>query len=479
MQQSIKPYRRKALTFESIFIHTPGVIIAMVAGVSGNIDETKFVVAVKKLVDLYPILRSKLTWDKYNEEWIEETKFELPIRIVPRISEEYWKRVFEESWNYPIDLENGPFYEFILVRSDSKSEIIFRAHHMMTDGRSMSKILDLVLRFMNNPDMVIETASDDEELPNGKNLKKSIRPKLTLKQKIQNTWDSFLFPLISFIWKTTKLKIPKEDLIKSYNLYLDYFKHLMLIDEFSEEETSAFIKICKKHDVTVNTAMATAFLACRREIDLKHENNKQFVSVDLRRHLGEKAKKSISCYASTLTTNFIYDTSKPFWENASNYQKIIRTDLNACAESTHVINFSHLPSSFIWATALSGRMQGVPNSYKDHPYFKWLGPKSISLAAIFTRVSSKFGPSFTITNINTGNFTYDYGDLKLESCIMSPSFVIYPPFSILLSVVTINKKITISFHTANNIKDPDTNYEKTMNDIKVRYKEFITKDIFK
>ncbi len=478
MQQTNKPYKRRVLTFESIFVHTPGVVIGFIAGVTGNVDETKFINAIKKLISLYPILRSKLTVDANGEEWIEETKFDLPVRIIPRISDDYFKKVYEEATKSPIDLEKGPFYEFILVKSDTKSEIIFRGHHMMTDGVAMVRILDLILQFMKDPNIYVKTYNS-EELPNGKVLKKSIKPKLKLNQKIQNAWDSFLFPLINWEWKRTKLNLPKEDIIKSYNIYQDHYKHLMLTDEFTEDETINIAKACKKHNVTINSAMATAFLACRNEIDKEHENNRQFVSVDLRRHLGENAKQAINCYASTLTTNFAYDTKKTFWENAENYHKQIKSDLDACAEAIHVKNFSHLPTSFIWATALSGRMHGVPDKYKDHPFFKKIGPKSIHVAAVFGRVSAKFGPTFTITNMGKAKFSYDYGNLKLDSCIISPSFVVYPPLSILLSVITVNNKITISYHTAKILSNSNIDFENIMNKIKLRFKEFMTKDLLK
>lgn len=478
MQPSTKPYRRKLLTFESIFIHTPGVIIALICGISGNVDETKFVNAVKKLVSLYPLFRCKLIWDKKDDAWVEETEFELPIRIIPRVSEDHWREVFEDSWNHPIDLEKGPFYEFILIKSDTKSEIIFRGHHMMTDGVSMTKMMDLILRFMNDPNLVITPPPNNEELPDGKTLRKLIKPKLSFKQKVQNNWDKILFPLIKFDWNVTKLKLPHEDLLKSYDIYLNNYKHLMLTDELTEEETSAFFSLCKKHKITINSAMSAAFLACRKEIDPAHDNTRQFVSVDLRRYLGERTEEALNCYAATLTTSFTYDPKKPFWENAKNYHEVLTSDLAACAESTHVINFSHLPSSFIWAVALSGRMQGVPHVYKDHPHFKYLGPKGIHVAAIFTRMSKKFGPAFTMTNLKTGKFTYDYGDLKLDSCIMCPSFIVYPPFSILLSVITLNNKLTMSYHTVKYKKDPDTDYDGIMKKITTRYKEFLTKDVF-
>ncbi|MCL2321462.1 MAG: condensation domain-containing protein [Oscillospiraceae bacterium] len=479
MEITKKPYKRRVLPFESLFIHQPGVIVGFIAGITGKIDEYKFANAVKKLVSLYPILRSKLTVDKYGEEWIEEAPFEIPMRTVPRIDDDTWKRVFEEAEKYPIDLEKGPFYEFILVKSETKAEIIFRGHHMMTDGIAMTRILDLILQFMRDPNMTIKTYKE-EELPNGKTLRKCVKPKLTLKQKIQNTWDDYLlFPLINLEWKRTKLKLSKEDIVNSHKIYMSNLKHLMLTDAFTERETTDIFNECKKHNITINSCLATAFLAVRSEVDPEHENNRQYVAVDLRRHLGENAHQAINCYASTLTTNFAYDGKKSFWENAENYHKLIKADLDACAEVTHVKNFSHLPTSFVWATSLAGRMQGLPDKYKDHALFKKIGPKSIHVVAVFMRVSLKFGPTFCITNLKRGRFTYDYGDLKLDSFIMSPSFVIYPPVSLLLSVITVNNKLTMSYHAVKPINEAKIDYDKILNDVKCRFKEFMTNDIFK
>ncbi len=476
MQQSIV-YKRKVLPFESIFIHTPGIVIAFIAEISGNVDQDKFIYAVKKLTKIYPILRSKITWDRNGESWIEETECEEPIKIFERTSDYTWKKVFDEATKQFMDLEKGPLHEFMLIRSDTKSEIIFRGHHLMTDGVGMVRILDLLLQFMNNPNLEVNTYSI-EEIPNGKTLRRAIKPKLTFKQRIQNAWDRILFPLVEFEWKRTRLNLPKEDRLKIHDIYFKNYEYIMLTDEFTEDETSVFAKECKKHDVTVNSAMAAAFLACRKEVDPEHENNRQFVSVDLRRHLGQQAKESISCYASTLTLSYVYDAKKEFWGNAKEYHKLVKKNLDACAEATHVINFSNLTTDFIWAVSLSQRMHGVPKSYENSEFFKKLGPKSPHVAAIFGRFSTAVNPSFTITNMGRASFSNNYGPLKLEKCIISPSFVPFPPLSILLSVVTLNNKLTIAYHMAKKLDDETINYEKVISDIKARYKEFLTRDIF-
>ncbi len=463
--QNEKTYKRKLISSEAVFIHSPGAIVGMVAKVLGYIDDDIFKYAVEKLSEIYPILKYKLTWDKDDEPYFEETKNYIPVIIVPRHTDKDFEKMITDQWERGFDLTNGPLCKFILLKSHDKSEIIFVAHHTITDGISATMITDFLLKIMDNPNAKIKPI-EYEELPSIENLKKYI-PKANLLESLTNKSIS---SFVNYSWKKNKVNIIKEDIKKAHKAYFDKISYIVSLDELSAEDTFSFINKCKKNNVTVNSALSSAFLACRREIDNEHISKKIVIPVDLRKYLGNCAKKSIGCYSTSIDINFTYEASKAFWENAKIFNKLSSDSLNNFGPIKKIQAFSMFSTNFLEASTLSQRVQGHEEVFKSFPYAKKLGTKSNNIASIAAKNTIKDASTFTITNL--GVKSYEYNDFKLESLIIYPSSVSYPEMNITLSVLTINAKLILSYHMLTD-KAKTNNCLNMLNNLKENIHKFI------
>lgn len=445
--------------------------------VNGHINKELFSKAVSKLYNIYPMLNSKVVFDKNKEAWFEQLTDDCVTTIIERESDDTYINLVNNQWKIPFYFDKGPLSRFFLVYSESQSEIVFIAHHVLIDGFGVNKIMDFILQFIRNPNREYKLVYE-EDLPSKENLLE-IKSKFVHTGFLKKIGEKILFNYIKAIWSITKFPLKDEDKKQSYKSLFCNFDYVWSHDMLTEKETYEFFKICRDKNVTTNSAMTIAFLACRKEIDKEHENNRQRISVDLRRHFGKKAQDSINCYASSIDLKYVYDDSKSFWENAINFQKLAKTYFDKYVELDYLLQLSNIPFDLLEAIFLSHRMHRIPRDYEKLSNFKKLGPKSNHIVAIFARNSLKMFPSFTITNMGVGKFLDDYDGLKIEKCILLPSAPSQIDFGIILSSITINRRLGFTLNSAKpkdgSIKDFDFRFDSLCK----RFKEFLIYDVYR
>ncbi|MCL2322532.1 MAG: condensation domain-containing protein [Oscillospiraceae bacterium] len=467
--------RREVLDLEKYMITLPDAIAGICLEVSGNIDKVKFINAVKKLRNHFPILNSKLNLNERDRAYYEEIQIDFQANIINRESDETWRIILQDEWKKPFSLEDGPLSRFILIHSETRSEIIFIGHHTIIDGFGVNRLMVLLLQFINNPGMKFEKKAN-EPLPSLENLKNH-RPKLSPWILIKRGFESYFYAYLKNLWRLTRLSIGEEEFKEYSDIFYKNYTYVWADDQLNEEETVNIYRICKEHNVTINSVLTVAYMRSRLEFGIEYENNRQQLCVDLRRHLEKETQNVLTSFASSIDTNFVYDESKSFWENTKVYHNIIMKQLKENNDVEKAFALSKIPLSFLRSIAFSQRIQTVPDDYKNLKNFKKLGPKSFHVSAIVGRYMIKTTPSICLTNMGVGRYTNQYGDLKIENCVLFPSAILHP-FSVLLASITVNKKLgyTINAMKRNDgiYKDFDAQFDR----LKKRFKEFLTKDIY-
>jgi len=469
-----KIYKREVLPLEAIFIRSMGAIIGVAAEISGEIFEDKFKIAVNKVKSTYPILNCALTWDENGKPWFQKSKIDPLVIIKERVLENDYEKIIVEEWNKTFDLINGPLCRFILLKSKEKSNIIFIAHHILSDGIGLTIIIESILKFMKDKNLNTEI-SYINKLPSIENLKPKNNFNILFNQLLYKYISSFL----NYRWERSKIHLPPEDAMLTHEIFFNSYEYCPINDELSEEETTNFIKKCKENKVTVTCAMATAFLACRNEIDKEHDNSRQMIPVNLRRHLDNESKKAVNCHAGSIDIKYSYDDSKSFWENSKIYNKLIKNALKNFSDVKKIQVISNFPTDLLETSILSQRIQTFEDMFGNvFSYADKLGSKSNHVTSMIAKYVMKQNPTFCLTNMGTPEFSDNYGPLKIEKMFIYPSGVVYPAMSILLSTVTLNNRLFLSFNIAKKKSEKFEDREYIALRLKERYKRFLTKDIF-
>jgi hypothetical protein len=123
---------------------THSVNFVIIAHVRGALEPPVLERALALLQARHPLLGARITGSG-------QAVFEaggvppIPLREVPRGSEDQWRQEVERELNTPLPWSQGPLVRAVLVRAEEQSEILLTFHHSAGDGRSgMYAVRDLL-----------------------------------------------------------------------------------------------------------------------------------------------------------------------------------------------------------------------------------------------------------------------------------------------------------------------------------------------
>ncbi len=411
-----KKYERKVTGAERFFSHSPFSTVTMVARIKGNVTADMLQSAVEKAQQRHALLRVRIESREEGELWFtSEDVQEIPIEIVPRISDNDWINIHAEGSKIPYKFGTRPAIRFILVQSSDISELIILCHHIICDGMSLAYLARDLMVYLGDP------AAEAQMLP--------VPEPITLENLPD---DVALSGLIKYFINRIKRKwhdeivfFDQEDYEVLNKTYWDNYQHDVLSVELSEAETSALVARCRNEGVTVNTAVITAFSGAQNFVVGKKPHHTQTAStVSLRDRLPHPPGEGMGYYALGLQLKYKYNPKKGFWENARNYHKKITANVSNKKVFGDLLAFLQMDSNIY--EALSFKKIGALVK-SDSPRYKKLSDFSrredvvvrlLKREKMETLDAKLIGP--VITNLGRLNFPHNYGSLELDRLIMQP-----------------------------------------------------------
>ncbi|MBC8504767.1 MAG: hypothetical protein ISR58_04180 [Anaerolineales bacterium] len=415
-QHETQPYERKVTGAERFFSHAPFSTVTMVARIKGKVTEEMLKRAIEKVQQRHALLRVRIEDNQKGELWFtSEGAQEIPIEVVPRKSEHDWIQIHAEGAKIPYDFETRPAIRFNLVQSPEVSELIILCHHIICDGMSLAYLARDLMIHLGDP------AAEARVLPTPEpisldNLPKDVSPSgliMYFVNKIKQKWaDEIVY-------------FDQEDYVALNKAYWENFNHEILSIELSEAETSALVTRSRKENVTVNSAIITAFSGAQKYVVSEQPHHAKTVSaVSLRDRLPKHPGEGIGYYALGLEVKYKYNTNKSFWDNARKYHKKIISKISNKKVFGDLPIFLEMDSNVY--EALSFKKLGsfvMPDSprYKKLHNFSEREDMVVGLlkrAKMETLDAKLIGPA--ITNLGRLDFPKKYGALELDRLIMQP-----------------------------------------------------------
>ena len=312
-QQGSQSYERKVTGAERFFSHAPFSTVTMVARIKGNVTEDMLKNAVAKVQQRHALLQVRIKDNQGGELWFtSEGVQEIPIEIIPRATENDWIKIHAEDCKVPYDFENRPAIRFILVQSADVSELIILCHHIICDGMSLAYLARDLMVHLGHP------SRDVEVLP--------MPPTVSLDNLPQDVTLSgfvkFIIKRMNQKWAEDSEYFDHEDYQVISKVYWEHFNHEVLTVELSEAETSALVARCRKENVTVNSALATAFAGAQSFVEGEQPYHaKVVVAASLRDRIPNPGGEGMGFYAGDVELKFKYNHKKDIWQNARLFQK--------------------------------------------------------------------------------------------------------------------------------------------------------------
>ncbi len=450
--RNLQKYERKVTGAERFFSHSPFSTVTMIARIKGNVTEDMLKYAVEKVQQQHALLRVRIE-SRGDELWFtSEDVQEIPIEVVPRTSENDWIKLHTEDCKIPYEFETRPAIRFILVQSPDVSELIILCHHMICDGMSLAYLARDVMVYLGNPAAAVEVLPVPEPITQ-ENLPDDVALSGLIKYFINR---------IRRKWNDEIVTFDQADYEALNKAYWDNYNHEILSIELSKTETKALVTRCKKENVTVNTAIITAFSAAQNFVVGKKPHHAKTVSaVSLRDLLPHSPGERMGYYALGLQLKYKYNPKKGFWENARSYHKKITSNVSNKKVFGDLPAFLQMDSNIY--EALSFKKIGALVE-PDSPRYKKLSDFSeredvvvrlLKRAKMETLDAKLIGPA--ITNLGRLDFSQNYGSLELDRLIMQPGGA-FPLVHVdmVIGVVTCGGKLSLVVEYAEQAVDTAT-----------------------
>lgn len=449
-------YERKATSAERFFSRSPYSIITMVVRIKGRVSEEVLRLAVAQLRKRHALLSVRIEYDDRAQWFTTEGAQEIPIEIVPRKTEDDWIRIHAEASKIPFEFETHPAIRLILVQSANVSELIILCHHIICDGMSLAYLARDLMVHLGDP------AREAEVLPAPSPIDLNNLPSDVSQPRLVR----FLINRMNKKWAKERVLFDDDDYEIITKAYWDNYNHELFSIELSEAETSALAARCRKEQVTVNSALATASGGAQSFVESEKPYHSSFVVAgSVRDRIPNPPGEGMGMYAGGVEVKFTYNHERSYWENARKFHQKIQPKLNNKNLFSDILNWLYLDPTICEGfhfKKLGGLVPPDSARYEKLSGFSKREDVVLSLLqreGIESLETKHWGTA--VTNLGRLDFPETYGSLELDRLIMQPGGGIpLANVNMVLGAVTCSRKLSLVVEFARQAVDPGT-MEKT------------------
>lgn len=239
--------------------------------------------ALGRLQDKHPFLKAFVEVDHKRVPWfiVSEDELPVPVRMVPRVTDDDWATEVTREWATVFNMEKGPLMRVVWIRGEECSELILVMHHCVCDGRSAMSILEDLLLLLEDRDAAI-----GREIPI-LSISDIVPPEVlrnrgkVLKAKLTGTVTSLV------LWLMPLKKTPAER-------KRDYMINWKLDKKLAEH----LLEVSKTSGATINTLLCKAVLSAFKKIRQHEFHNKIGCPVDIRKYVPQIKEENIFSFVA-------------------------------------------------------------------------------------------------------------------------------------------------------------------------------------
>ncbi len=420
--------------------------VVMTARIHGELNREDLVRAIEQARNRHFLLGTRVSFENDGSAFL--TRDGTPGFAVDEVEasdDKHWHRVVHEQLVTPFDIDKGPLLRFSVVKSNSISQLIVCAHHVICDGISLGFLIRDILTVAGGlattlPGLPVPPQITQETVSN------------PLKINIVRRW------IISLIRKSWAKKNIRFDAAQHQAMLERYFQLNDQVQvatmEMSQAETTALVSRCREEKVTVNSAVWAAFQQAQHEVlPQKKIHSTAGLARSLRPGMLEDVKDSFGFFAGSMTFQLPYQPDPSFWDMVRNVHKRIRRCLDAENPFQLLI------------------MELVHPTLADSLYFQKLGFIKASLSQKMLKLAHwhELYYGCAITNVGRLDVPESYGLLTLEA-IHGP--IVYSDVNEkTIGVATVANRLTVSMTSNGHLVS-----EKQATEILTRIKSALIKN---
>lgn len=294
-----------------------GCVTKILARIEGEVDPERVRQALPKLKKRHPLLASRILVDKDGEAWYtDEGVPEFELNAYDKKDDLDWLVRVSEQDLVPFRMDAGPLARFILLTSESSSDLVLYVHHVVSDGLSVFYAMEDLLSFVGEPEAVLAPVPHPVEVE--KNLP----------QKVNLSWfERLLIRRTNTAWRRSRVTFDENDFVRlQEKRYEERDRALFL--ELNPNETSALARKCHEIGVTLNSALLTALYATKHAMpELSSIGNKVGFTINLRDRLTVNPGRGCGSYASGMGFEPRFNPARGFESNLVSIHSEVKKNL--------------------------------------------------------------------------------------------------------------------------------------------------------
>jgi hypothetical protein len=357
MRRQLTVVESAGLTFGRIYAN----IFAMNAHVKGEITVSEVRFSIDKVCQKYPFLAAHVVTDE-GIEWYETAGTEpIPVNLLERD----WSEAIVAYLNMPFDNRTSPQLRILLRSYNGYSDLVLMIDHSIADGLSGSFVLRDILHYIAHPDGVV--------------IPIEYRPSLDQLLPPYNIEEAASLPDASG-------EVTSSEPASSRTLFIVPWS-------LSEADTTALLVQCRRHEVTVHSALCTAFLNIYARLDPSGRTLRSVSSpVSVRNCLTQPVGEQVGNYINSgVRISLDCTPERAFWEMAHEFNAALAAGTDNDSLLISIVKFHNM---------IRGWYQSV-------------------VPLTIPESGGRADYDFSLSNLGYLDFPKNYGWLELE-CIYGP-----------------------------------------------------------
>ena len=429
-------YFKRKICGERLMLMLPFNVV-LVGRVRGMLDPSQVIAQLEILRSRHPMLAVRVEIeDDGTASFLAEDVPAITVNTELRQSDDQWLDLIKNEFQTPFPIETGPLVRCTLLCSEDICEVILCGHHTVCDGMSLGYLLrDLLNRLS-------ETKQEPEEPVIPPPIDHTTVPS----PPSANWFVRFIMERINKGWRKKNIRFTESDMRRMHEKFWQKNKDMKILAWSMEpESTSDLVERCRTENVTVNSALWTAFLAAQYDIqnDRKSYRQRSALAINTREKLKVPAGESFGFYASSLTVTLPYSSQRSFWVNA----RRVHTKIMEGLAKTNL--FRMLSSELIHPILL------------DSLYFQKYGLLNETMPAKLLRKMKfhKITYGYALTNVGRFDIPTAYGSLKLEA-VYGPLFYSDVEEK-MIGVITVGGRLSFLFACNESVADDSSGLKES------------------
>jgi Condensation domain len=405
---------RAVTPVESLFSLSPFSVVAMVFRLKGQVDALRLEQAVSAMQIVHPLLQAKIIIGEDGNKYFDFSDPQpIPVKFVNHGPDSDWMDIYHRECRTPFEFEQKPSLRIVLIKSDSTSELMLFAHHLICDGLSLAHLGHDILCSMHDSASV--SSQQIPALPLSRE---------TLPHDIKANWlIKKILARMNKKYAAARINFNFDDYKKLHRLYWSDFNHKMIPIVLTKTQTASFIRSCKTHNVSVNSALTTAVIGAQQVTFInKVLPKKSNIAVSIRDMLQPNPGKGLGFFAGSLDVNLTYDTRRDFWTNTLRFHKKIKSGYKPAKVFSNLLHWCHMEPGLMESInfKLLGYLAGDDPDSKLYSFSQ----RKDFITALLQHKKMTSPDSLilgtAVTNLMDLGFSEKFGELELESVIMNP-----------------------------------------------------------